>query len=268
MADLALVTSGKLRVVRSDEQFTGVAAEAVTIGQVVRIDTTTGKITKSNATSAAEGRSLGLALRTAAAGEAVTVLREGIVDGWDLSGLNYDAAVYVSNTDGGLADAAGTVSVEAGRVLGGFSTTLGTAADKLLLVEFRQLESSSLSGAAVANVANANTTGGIPVLHRVNVAAGANADINVVLDHKTRVIDAWVVLTGAGVALATMTVKNGANAITNAMDVSGADKAIVRAAEIDDARHEIAAAGQLRVTGAGGATMPDCIVYVLGVLVA
>lgn len=268
MSDLALVTSGKLRVVRSDEQFTGVAAEAVTIGQVVRIDTTTGKITKSNATSAAEGRSLGVALRTAAAGEAVTVLRRGIVDGYDLSGLNYDAAVYVSNTDGGLADAAGTVGIEAGRVLGGFSTTIGTAADKLLLVEFSRLESSSLTGAAVANVANANAAGGIPVLHRIDVAAGANGNVDVVLTKKTRVVDAWAVLTGAGVASAVMTVKNGSNAITDGMDVSGADKTLVRAAQIDDAAHEIAAAGTLRVTGSGGATMPNCTVYVLGVLVA
>lgn len=126
-----------------------------------------------------------------------------------------------------------------------------------------------LRGGAVAPpaVADANTVAGIPVLHRINVAAGANGDTDVVLKNKTRVIDAWVVLTGAGVTSAVLTVKNGANAITDGIAASGADTTIDRAATIDDAQHEIAAGGTLRVTGSGGATQPAATVYVLGVRV-
>lgn len=125
-----------------------------------------------------------------------------------------------------------------------------------------------LVGTEVAVVANANVIGGIPVLHRIDIAAGALAETDVVLTHKTRVIDAWVVLTGGGVSTTTLKVQNGATAITDAMDVSGSDKALIRAATIDDAQHEIAAAGTLRIKTETGATQPACIVYVLGIRVA
>lgn len=135
MANLSLVTSTVLRVVESREQLTGIAAEAISLGNAVRLDTSTGKITKSNGSTAAEGRFYGIALRTAAAGEAVTVLRRGVIDGFDLSALNYDADVYLSDTDGSIADTPDTQMVRVGRVIPGFATTLGTAADKLLAID-------------------------------------------------------------------------------------------------------------------------------------
>lgn len=131
-----------------------------------------------------------------------------------------------------------------------------------------KLDPASLTGLVAKVVANANVIGGIPVLHRINIAAGANGDTDVVLTHKTRVVDAWLVLTGAGVASAVLTVKNGATAITDGMAASGSDKALVRCATIDDAQHEVAAGGTLRVTGSAGATQPAATVYVLGVRVS
>ena len=125
-----------------------------------------------------------------------------------------------------------------------------------------------IAGADLANVADANVIGGVPVVHRIDLAAGALADTDVVLTHKTRVIDAWLVLRGAGVASTTLQVKNGANAITNAMAASGSDTDLVRAAAINDANYEIAAAGTLRVTSATGATQPAATVYVVGIRVA
>lgn len=134
MADLSLVTANRVRVVESIEQATLPAAEAITAGQAVRIDTTTGKFTKANGTSAAEANHYGIATRTVAAGEALTALRWGVLDGLDLSGLDYSDPVYLSNTDGTLADAAGTVATLIGRVIPGTAITLGTALDKLLAV--------------------------------------------------------------------------------------------------------------------------------------
>lgn len=130
------------------------------------------------------------------------------------------------------------------------------------------LNTNSLNGTQAAVVADDNVIGGIPLLHRIDIAAGALADTDVVLTHKTRVIDAWVVLRGAGVANTTLKVQNGATTITDAMDVSGSDKALIRAATIDDAQHEIAAGGTLRVKTETGATQPAATVYVLGVRVA
>lgn len=125
-----------------------------------------------------------------------------------------------------------------------------------------------LDGVKAAVVANANVIGGIPLVHRIDIAAGALGNTNVTLTHKTRVIDAWLVLRGAGVATTTLQVLNGTNAITDAMAASGSDQALVRAASINDAYHEIAAGGTLRVTSATGASQPDATVYVVGVRVA
>lgn len=131
-----------------------------------------------------------------------------------------------------------------------------------------KLAAASLTGLVAAVVADKNVIGGLEVIHRIDLAAGALADTDVVLTHKTRIIDAWLVLRGAGVANTVLTVKNAANAITDAMAASGADKALVRAAQIDDATYEIAAGGTLRVTSSVGATQPDATVYVRGIRVA
>ncbi len=65
----------------------------------------------------------------------VTAIRKGVMDGYALSGLDYDAPAYLSDTDGRLADGVGTVTVAVGRVIPGTSVTLGTAYDKLLFVD-------------------------------------------------------------------------------------------------------------------------------------
>ena len=126
-----------------------------------------------------------------------------------------------------------------------------------------------LVGTELAVVANANVIGGIPVIHRILIADGA-ADTDVVLTHKTRVIDVWAVKTAAaGAAGDNITIKNVGNAITDAIDIGtpAADKVLVRAGTIDDANHEVAAGAILRVTAAHN-TNNACIVYVLGIRVA
>jgi len=136
MAAVSLVTAGKLNVVESIQQMTLPFAESVNIGQLVRIDTTTGKWTKANGTDAAEARVWGVLISKDAAGAVGTAIRKGVVDGFDLASLAYDLAIYMSDTDGGLADdAASTVDVVIGRVIPAWSTTLGTAADKLLEID-------------------------------------------------------------------------------------------------------------------------------------
>jgi hypothetical protein len=135
MANLSVVTAGKIEVVESIEQMTLPAAEAIVAGAPVRQDTTSGRFTNANGTTAPESRAYGIATRSVAAGEAVTAIAQGVLDGFDLSALAFDAAIFLSDTDGRLADAAGTVSVTAGRVIPGTSATLGTAHDKLLRVK-------------------------------------------------------------------------------------------------------------------------------------
>ncbi len=133
MANLALTVANRVRVVETLEQMTLPAAEAIIAGQAVRIDTTTGKFTLANGTTAPEARIYGVATRSVPAGLAVTAIRHGVLDGFVLTQA-YDAALYLSDTDGMLADAAGTVSTVVGRVIPNFGVTLGTAADKLVYI--------------------------------------------------------------------------------------------------------------------------------------
>lgn len=125
---------------------------------------------------------------------------------------------------------------------------------------------SGIDGGNLMYSTSLNVVGTIPVIHRVTVAAGALGNTDVTLTYKTRVIDAWLVLTGAGVATTTLQVKNGASAVSDAMAASGSIKAVVRAATLDMTTADIAAGGTLRVTSATGATQPDAIVFVKGLL--
>lgn len=127
------VTPSAVAPVKVDEQFTGPTAEVITAGQFVRFNVTTGFFELGNGTTAGEGRRGGIAVTGApVAGQAITVVTKGIVDmGNALGSLTYDDDVYLSNTDGTLADAAGSVSYIVGVVVPGFGST---TPDKLLQV--------------------------------------------------------------------------------------------------------------------------------------
>jgi hypothetical protein len=133
MALIAVATAGKIEVVESIMQHTAPAGEAILAGDLVRFDTN-GKFTKGNGADATESNVYGIATASVAANEPVTAIRRGVLDGFTFSQA-YGARIYVSDTDGRLGDAAGTVSVQVGRVISGTATRLGTAYDKLLSVE-------------------------------------------------------------------------------------------------------------------------------------
>jgi hypothetical protein len=132
MADIAVATAGRIHIVESIQQKTLVCTEAVVAGAPVRIHTD-GKWTNANGSTAGEARVWGIATNSAAAGIPVTAVRRGTLDGFTFSQA-YDAAIYVSDTDGRLGDTAGTVSTIVGRVVPG-TAVVGTTYDKLLSVE-------------------------------------------------------------------------------------------------------------------------------------
>lgn len=133
MADISVTTADRVEVVESILQKTLVAAEAISAGAPVRIDTA-GKFTNANATTTTENRIFGIATRTVAAGEPLTAIRIGVLDGFTFSQA-YDAIIYLSDTDGRLADAAGTVSTIVGRVVPGTANSIGSNPDKVLFVD-------------------------------------------------------------------------------------------------------------------------------------
>lgn len=98
------------------EIFDFVSAEALTAGQPVFMDATTGKVKYSDANDSARDELLGIALKSVGANQPVGVLRKGHVAGFTLAG-NYGTYVYVSNTAGELADASGTALLPVGQVV-------------------------------------------------------------------------------------------------------------------------------------------------------
>ena len=91
-----------------------IAAVAITAGEAVYI-LTTGTVGLADANGAGKSQFRGIALGSAAAGQAIDVVEKGEVYGFTLDG-DYDTRVYVSNDEGALADSAGTKTMVVGRV--------------------------------------------------------------------------------------------------------------------------------------------------------
>lgn len=116
MADL-VIDFTKVREIEVIEQFTGPADEAIEPGHYARLAPATGKLTKGNATTVAEiGSGEGIVITRQV--NTITILKKGILWLGDaLDGLTFGATVYLSDTDGALADAAGTVEKIVGTVV-------------------------------------------------------------------------------------------------------------------------------------------------------
>lgn len=116
MADIDL-TASKIAPVYSDrsEIYNHIAAADLNAGDFVTFNATGGVI-KADANDTGANTFKGVALQTVKSGQAVAVLYRGYVTGFTISGLNVGASVFVSDTAGAGADAAGTKSIVAGIV--------------------------------------------------------------------------------------------------------------------------------------------------------
>lgn len=116
MADIAL-TAAQIAAVKPDisEIFDATLAAAVTKGQAVYL-TSAGTYGVADANDSGKQQIRGIALAAGAAGETIPVLKRGPLAGYTLTSQAYDAPIYLSDTAGALADAAGTMTVVAGRV--------------------------------------------------------------------------------------------------------------------------------------------------------
>lgn len=90
--------------------------EAVTKGQAVYI-LTTGKAGVADANVGGKLQFRGIALNAGAAGETIDICQEGELFGFTLTALDYDVIVYLSDTAGALDTAAGSTTVQTGRVV-------------------------------------------------------------------------------------------------------------------------------------------------------
>ena len=136
MADLTLATADEISVGTSgpNTQFTGVAGAAITAGSPVCFNGTDSTLFPSDANDVAKDAVAGIATRTVAIGEAVTCIRKGFMSGW--SNLPVPGSlVWVSDTAGALADTAPVTALIVGMVVPVHGAPLGTAADRVLLVD-------------------------------------------------------------------------------------------------------------------------------------
>ncbi len=119
MTAIALSSTEAISVInpQNAEILPFLAGASITAGQPVYFNTSTGKLAVADGDSASTAQVRGIALKTVASGEECPVLIRGLVAGYALSGLSYDARVYLSDTAGSLDTAAGTVSVVVGRVV-------------------------------------------------------------------------------------------------------------------------------------------------------
>lgn len=116
MSDITL-TASRIAAVhpRFAEIYDFVAAATITAGQIVYLNSD-GKLGVADANGSGTLQPLGVALNGGGAGQAISVLKRGFCYGFTITSLAYDAAVYLSDTAGALADAAGSASVIVGRV--------------------------------------------------------------------------------------------------------------------------------------------------------
>lgn len=121
-AQIAVVDPGNAEIVPI------IAAETITAGESLFQDTD-GKAQLADANASGEQQTRYLALEGASAGYALNALRRGRVYGFDLDSQAYDAPIFQSDTVGVLADAAGTLEVPVGIVVG---LTDGTSVTKVL----------------------------------------------------------------------------------------------------------------------------------------
>ena len=117
MADIT-VTAAKVGAIFPDKAEINdmIAAATITAGQAVYQDTN-GKANLADANGSGTLQFRGIALNGGGAGQAISVLTRGHVYGFTVSSLNADVRLYLSNTAGALADAAGATTVICGRVV-------------------------------------------------------------------------------------------------------------------------------------------------------
>lgn len=93
-----------------------VVTEAVTALQAA-YQLTTGKFGLADANAAGKQQFRGIYLGPAAANRAASLLVRGHIFGFTVAALNADVPLFLSDTVGALDDAAGTLSVNCGRVV-------------------------------------------------------------------------------------------------------------------------------------------------------
>ena len=118
------------------EQIAGMAGENLLAGDVVYIDSVTGYFKKASASTAVTAESYGIVVKDCDKNMPCTVFRSGNFGGFDLTTNPYWGVIYLSDTFGRIADSPGTISKVLGHVVPAYGQALGSAPDKLVMLEY------------------------------------------------------------------------------------------------------------------------------------
>lgn len=116
MADLA-ITAANISVIKPEdaEIVQVIVAETVTAGQPLFFDSN-GKGQLADANAAGEQQARCLTLEGGVANQSLSCLKQGFVEGFTLTDQSFDDPIFLSDSVGVLADAAGTLEVPVGLV--------------------------------------------------------------------------------------------------------------------------------------------------------
>lgn len=195
-----------------------------------------------NVCSVAGERAMGVIGNPAKIGEGVDLYLDRLAK--VLTGGTFAKGVELTTDANGAA-----VAANSGDFINAIAGEASTGAGQLvqILPPGASVKSPSGGGAGVANVADAQTSPGVPVCYTFNIADGATANYDIVVDDKFEVLEVVTIKTSAdGGAGDQVVIQNGASAISDAISMNHTHKTITRAATIDETHNVIAAAGTLR----------------------
>ena len=108
-AQVAVVYPGRAEI------YDFLAGATIEAGQAV-YQTSTGTVGLADANGSGTLQFRGIALTGGGSGQAISVLKRGHVYGFDLSALDEDALLYLSDTAGDLSSTVGSTTINCGRV--------------------------------------------------------------------------------------------------------------------------------------------------------
>lgn len=118
MADLALYSGATAHAIWPEKaKIKPVKANETVANAQAAYLASTGKYGLADANAAGKHQFRGIFLEAAGSGQGTSLLERGTVGGYDVSGMAYDALVYLSDTVGTLSSTAGTATIVVGRVV-------------------------------------------------------------------------------------------------------------------------------------------------------
>lgn len=133
-------------------------------------------------------------------------------------------------------------------------------------VEAGMIANGILTGDKVANTGSDNAIGGIPMIYEIAIEH-ASADNDIIITHKSKVLDFWFIPSGVPSVNDKVQLFNGVNAITDNIACVATESAVVRATTIDDTYSTINASGTMRVTAVADTAVAGKA-YVMAIRVA